>query len=187
MDLIHLPEKNDLPTAELRDVLLPLVTEKTRSLALQMQTFDGMLWEIDQLLNDLQPPLSGKIRFFLPKDDPFQRYLPVIWRRSPKDSKWKFDKRGWDYLTLRVMKAREFSDNYDLVFSLVSLACEIQKARANLLRSITNFTQSHDRKKDAAVPNGTKWRKTIEKVTADRDAGKYRSWITKHNPPRDLT
>jgi len=187
MDPINHHEKNDLPTAELRDVLLPLVAEKTRSLALQMQSFDGMLWEIDQLLNDLQPPLTGKIRFFLPKDDPFQRYIPVRWRRSKNDSKWKFKKIGWDYLTLRVMKAREFSDNYDLVVSLITLACEIQKARAWLLRSITNFTQSHDRKQDTAVPNGTKWRNEIEAVTADRDAGKYRSWITKHNPPRDLS
>jgi hypothetical protein len=178
-------EKNVLPAAELRDVILPIALETTRSLALQMQSFDGMLWEIDQLLNDLQPPLTGKIRFWQPKDDDFQRFIPIIWRRSKADNKWKFDKRGWAFLTLRVMKAREFSDNYDLVFSLVALGCEIQKARAGLLLAFTNFTQSGTQRLKHAVPNGTKWRKKIEAVTIDRDAGKFRTWITKHNPPRD--
>lgn len=180
-------EKNVLPAAELREVILPIAAETTRSLALQMQSFDGMLWDIDQLLNDLQPPLTGKLRLWQPKDDAYQRFIPIIWRRSKADNKWKFDKRGWAFLTLRVMKAREFSDNYELVFSLVSLACEIQKVRAGLLLAFTNFTQSGAQRLKHAVPNGTKWRKKIEAVTRERDAGKHRTWITKHNPPRDLS
>lgn len=177
-------ESNVKPTAELKDVVLPIAIESTRTLALQMQAFDGMLWEIDKLLNDLQPRLTGKIRFWQPKDDLFQRFIPIIWRRSKKDNKWKFDKFGWSYLTLRVMRARSFNDNCELVRELLELGMELAKARANLLLCLTSYSQGSAKRLKHAIPRGTQMRAQINNWKTSRDAGQYRTFITGHQPVR---
>lgn len=149
-----------------------------------MQTFDGMLWEIDQLLNDLQPPLTGKIRLWQPPDDHLQRFIPVIWRRSKADSRWKFDKIGWARLPMRAKQVREFYDNRLVVTALLKLAVEIAQSRAGLVTSLTNFSRSTKARLKTTATKGTSMRMELKALTGARDSGKHRTWITGHLPVR---
>lgn len=181
-------EVDDLSWAslpELKQVLVPIAQDAAVSIAIQMQTFDEMLWEIDGLLNDLQPPQSGRIRLYQQPTDQFQRYVPIVWRRSKVDNKWKFDKVGWAGLSRRAKQAREFYDNREMVNDLLLLAMAVYKARANLLLALTNFTKACTTRLSGAAPKGTKMRAQLKGLTELRNSGKYRTFQTGHAPARE--
>ncbi|MDI4635927.1 hypothetical protein J7U46_22935 [Pelomonas sp. V22] len=166
-------------------MVLSITNEITAAVAFQMQILDGMLWDIDQLLNDLQPPLTGKIRLWQDTNDHLQRYFPVIWRRSKADNKWKFDKIGWARLPLRAKQVREFNDNHPLVTELLKLAVKIYQARAGLVTSLTNFSRGSKQRLNTLKTSGTNMRHKLNDLVAARDSEKYRTWITGHHPVRE--
>lgn len=177
---------SETPTLSFKDALLQECEQTARSLCLQLQSLDALLWEIDQLLNDLQPPFSGKIRLWESDDDLSHRYIPVIWERPSTLKRWSRRKVGWPHLSLRAKKARAFRDNLDVVRELLVLASEIRTTRAGLYRTFTIWTTAVNERMKHAVPNGTAFRDKVNAIRSARDAGRYFTFVTGHTPERDV-
>lgn len=166
--------------------LAKIAYEAVLDLALQIDAIDGMIVDIDLLLNDLQPPQSGKIRIVFSPIDGVGRPVPVIYRRSRVDNKWKYDQIGRARLPMRAKRARDFSDTHEQVTFLLSWCAELMEQRADLIKSITSSKMSAAQRLRAIIPKGTQFRQLINQMAEDRDNGKYRTFGTGHNPPREV-
>lgn len=153
---------------------------------MQIEAIDDLLWHVNQLICDLQPHKHGRVSIKTHSNDPFLRPYPTVWRISKVDKGRKSDKKGRERMPMLAKKSREFSDNYDLVFELLQIGQKLMDDRAALILSVTNFKQSVSQKKSRISERAAALRDRIHEVTADRDAGKFITFITKHKPARQL-
>lgn len=167
-------------------VFEPLFAEANLLITEGLSMIDEALHEVDYLLNDFQPFITGKIRIEFLLIDGMLRPVAVVWRRSTLDNKWRYDKVGRKGLSKRVKKAREFSDTWEIVEGLLKQAMELMALRSNYIRAATNMrmslTQQHRHIKARSADHILQTRLLI----MGREEGMYRTFISGHSPPRDF-
>jgi len=131
------------------------------AIALQVGAIDSMLHDIDHLLNDFQPALTGKVRILWVFRDGFIRPRPAVYRRSKADGGWKYDQVGGKALANRTKTSRAFHRNRDVVRELLAAVSTLMEMRQVLLESITAARMTGNARLQAIGPKATILRRRL--------------------------
>jgi hypothetical protein len=109
-------------------------------IAAEVVEIDKALTALDELLNLLQPPRTGKIRI---------EWRERKGRRVPTPAIWSYSKAGWRAarvpgtgLSRRVKSARDFNDNYKQVKAICQNVTMLLKMREQALAPIAMFQRA---------------------------------------------
>lgn len=177
---------NDPHVLTIEESITNLAQQAVAEIVKEITEIDGLLYDIDYQLNDLQPPLNGKIRINFTPIDGLIRPVPAIYRRSKADNQWKWDKVGRSRLSLRAKRAREFHDTAELVSELLSHASALMQMRSDLIQSVTNLRLSAKFKLKSVKPKRASILHRVRLIFCEIDFGWHRTFITKHEPPRKV-
>ncbi|MCP2086070.1 UNVERIFIED_ORG: hypothetical protein J2Y81_002087 [Paraburkholderia sediminicola] len=116
------------------------VAKLAASIVAEVAEIDKALTALDELLNLLQPPRTGKIRI---------EWWERKGRRVPTPVIWSYSKAGWRAvrvpgagLSRRVKSARDFNDNHKQVKAICQNVTTLLKMREQALAPIAMFQRT---------------------------------------------
>lgn len=113
-----------------------------RQLADHVMQIDQALAGIDDLLNILQPPRTGKIRIEWWRRHGRVAPTPAAWIQLPGNSRWRAERLPIAGLSKRVKKARAFHDFHRQVQALCQEASKLLVMRHQAMERIAMFQRT---------------------------------------------
>lgn len=145
--------RHELPTAMLNaietrtpptvDYLLALPEEVSRTaakIAAEVAQVDNALTALDELLNLLQPPHTGKIRIEWWERNGRRVPMPVVWSHSKAG--WRAVRVPGTGLSRRVKSARAFNDSFKQVKAICQNVTALLKMREQALAPVAMFQRT---------------------------------------------
>lgn len=143
---------------------IPEATLAARTLQEEVEALDRIITELRYCLNGLQPPRSGKLGLEWLLDKGYVAPVPVIWCRALSGGHWRYDEVGRKYLSLRVKTSHAFHDVSKATKQVARLVQALLEQRADLLRSLSNFTQSSTMKVRASCAKRAGWQRDLDRL-----------------------
>ncbi|MFT4063372.1 hypothetical protein [Paraburkholderia sp.] len=106
----------------------------------EVAEIDKALMALDELLNFMQPPRTGKIRIEWWERRGRRVPTPVIWSHSK--AAWRAERVSDTGLSRRVKSSREFHDNYPQVKAICQNVTTLLKMREQALAPIAMFQRT---------------------------------------------
>ena len=133
--------KTEVPPYDQINELPEEVTATARKLAERIQEIDASIGLIDHLMNDVQPPVSGKLRieWHMSKGRRYPR--PVIWKRA-RAGHWRSEPISAVNLVSRVRKVRYFHSCAPQMKELARMASDLICLRQQTLARFAAFNRS---------------------------------------------
>ena len=133
--------KTEVPPYDQINELPKEVAVTARKLAERILEIDASIGLIDHLMNDAQPPVSGKLRieWHMSKGKRYPR--PVIWKRA-RAGHWRSEPTSAVNLVSRVRTARYFHDCAPLMKELARTASDLIYLRQQTLARFAAFNRS---------------------------------------------
>lgn len=143
---------------------IPEATQAARTLQEEVEALDRIITELRFCLNGLQPPRSGKLGLEWRLDQGHTAPVPVVWRRALSGGHWRYDEVGRKHLSLRVKTSHAFHDLSKTTKQVARLVQALLEQRADLLRSLSNFTQSATMKVRASSARRAGWQRELDRI-----------------------
>ncbi len=143
---------------------IPEATQAARILQEEVEALDRIITELRFCLNGLQPPRSGKLGLEWRLDQGHTAPVPVVWRRALSGGHWRYDEVGRKHLSLRVKTSHAFHDHSKTTKQVARLVQALLEQRADLLRSLSNFTQSATMKVRASGAKRAGWQRDLDRI-----------------------
>ncbi len=143
---------------------VPEATQAARTLQEEVEALDRLITELRYCLNGLQPPRTGKLGLEWSLDKGYIAPVPVVWRRALSGGHWRYDEVGRKYLSLRVKTSHAFHDVSKATKQVARLVQALLEQRADLLRSLSNFTQSSTMKVRASCAKRVGWQRDLDRL-----------------------
>lgn len=143
---------------------IPEATQAARTLQEEVEALDLIITELRFCLNGLQPPRSGKLGLEWLLDRGYTAPVPVVWRRALSGGHWRYDEVGRKHLSLRVKTSHAFHDHSKTTKQVARLVQALLEQRADLLRSLSNFTQSATMKVRASGTKRAGWQHELDRL-----------------------
>lgn len=154
---------------DLKKELVERAKQLAEQIALQVGALDSILKDIDFLLNDFQPALTGKIRVLWVFRDGLVRPQPVQYRRSKADGKWKYKNVGAARLAKRARSAHAFHRNIDIVYKLLEHVTLVMNMRTALISTITQTVKVGGDRLEAVGSSAQETRLWLDKIVETKD------------------
>lgn len=138
--MLNAIETRTPPTIDHLSMLPEQVARTAAQIAAEVAEIDRALDGLDDLLNLLQPPRSGKIRIEWWERAGRQVPTPVIWSHSKAG--WRAVRVPGTGLSRRVKSARDFNDNYRQVKAICQNVTKLLKMREQALAPIAMFQRT---------------------------------------------
>lgn len=149
---------------------VPEATQAARTLQEEVEALDRLITELRFCLNGLQPPRSGKLGIEWSLDKGHTAPVPVVWRRAKVGGHWRYDEVGRKHLSLRVKTSHAFHDVSKATKQVARLVQALLEQRADLLRSLSNFTQSAVMKVRASRAKRAGWQRDLDRLKPQAQA-----------------
>lgn len=143
---------------------VPEATLAARALQEEVEALDRLITELRYCLNGLQPPRSGKLGLEWLLYKGYVAPVPVVWCRALSGGHWRYDEVGRKYLNLRVKTSHAFHDHSEPTRQVAELVQALLGQRADLLRSLSNFTQSSAMKVRASLAKRAGWQRELDRL-----------------------
>lgn len=138
--MLNAIETRTPPTIDDLTSLPEEVRRVAAGIAAEVAEIDRALTALDELLNFLQPPRTGKIRIEWWERKGRHIPTPVIWSHSKAG--WRAARVPGTGLSRRVKSARDFNDNYKQVKAVCRNATMLLKMREQALAPIAMFQRT---------------------------------------------
>lgn len=133
--------KTEVPPYDQINELPEEITATARKLAERIQEIDASLGSIDHLMNDAQPPVSGKLRIEWHTSKGKRYPRPVIWKRALAGH-WRSEPISAVNLVSRVRTVRYFHNCAPLMKELARMASHLICLRQQTLARFAAFNRS---------------------------------------------
>lgn len=138
--MLNAIETRTPPTIDHLSTLPEQVAHTAAQIAAEVAEIDRALEGLDDLLNLLQPPRSGKIRIEWWERAGRPVPTPVIWSHSKAG--WRAVRVPGAGLSRRAKSARDFNDNYKRVKAICQNVTTLLKMREQALAPIAMFQRT---------------------------------------------
>lgn len=138
--MLNAIETRTPPTIDYLSTLPNEVSRSAEKIAVEVAQIDNALSALDELLNLLQPPHTGKIRIEWWTRNGRCVPTPVIWSHSKAG--WRAVRVPGLGLSRRVKSARAFSDNFKQVKAICQNVTMLLKMREQTLAPIAMFQRT---------------------------------------------
>ncbi|MFL9885222.1 hypothetical protein PQR66_19420 [Paraburkholderia agricolaris] len=135
--MLNAIETRTPPTIDYLSGLPEEVSRIAAKIAAEVAQIDNALTALDDLLNLLQPPHTGKIRIEWWERNGHRVPTPVIWSHSKAG--WRAVRVPGTGLSRRVKSARDFNDNHKQVKAICQNVTTLLKMREQALAPIAMF------------------------------------------------
>jgi hypothetical protein len=118
------------------------MAETARILASHVLLIDAELQKVDAIMNDFQPPVSGKIRIEWYSSKGRIYPTPVIWKRTRQGGLWRAERASAKNLASRVKTARQFHKTARGMKLLAKRASALIALRQQALQRVAIFNRT---------------------------------------------
>lgn len=138
--MLNAIETRTPPTIDYLSALPEEVGRTAAKIAAEVAQIDNALMALDELLNLLQPPHTGKIRIEWWERNGRRVPTPVVWSHSKAG--WRAVRVPGTGLSRRVRSARAFNDNFKQVKAICRNVTTLLKMREQALAPIAMFQRT---------------------------------------------
>jgi hypothetical protein len=121
--------------------LIEPLQNRAIALATLISRIDMQLVRLDEILNDIQPPMTGKLRIEWYQSQGRRYPTPVVWKRA-RNGLWRAERVSVSNLSKRIRRSREFHDVAPVVRSLAKGIAAIIRQRQMAMEKFAVFNRS---------------------------------------------